>query len=110
MNIDIINTQVAKKLNISQKLVADINKVYWNNIYKHLYSYNSSPITIDYICVLYPNKYSVKKGILDCISKLRNINNTRFKEGTKGHERFKMVTIDILKKLWKIRKDNAFTN
>lgn len=111
MNIDIVNKQVANDLGIAENKVKLINSFYWRSIYEHLYSYSSSPVNIEQICVLYPNKYLIKKAIYMYIFKLKNLRNSKkFKEDSPKKQSYEEIYKATLRKFLKLRKDNKFTN
>lgn len=111
MNIDIVNKQVSEKLGVSEKKVAIINKFYWRSIYDHLYSYDPRPLNIENVCVLYTDKYLIKKQILLYIRRIRNIQHSvKFKV----YSPLRITYIDsykeMLRKLWALRKKQKYTN
>lgn len=111
MNIDIVNKQISKTLNLSEKKVALINKFYWRNIYDHLYDYNEQPLNIDHICVLYNDKYLLKKAIRLYIKKIRF---TKVSRKFKPDSNVRLAHIEnykkVLRELWRLRKAHKFTN
>lgn len=111
MNIDIVNKRVSNKLNINEKKVAQINKFYWRSVYDHFYSYNPQPVNIDYVCVLYPDKWLLKKAIKRYIQKIRaTIVSKRFKPVSGVREYYIEYYKGILIKLLKVRKHHKYTN
>lgn len=111
MNIDIVNKQVSNKLGIDEKKVALVNKFYWSRIKEHIHSCNPDPVNIESICVLYPDKYLVKKAILYYVTKIRIIKTSKkFRpDSEKQIEHIKSYTGNI-KKFWAIRKTKKFIN
>lgn len=111
MNIDIINRQVADKLAIKESKVRLINTFFWQNVKQHLYDYNSKPVNIENVCVLYPDKYKVKKEIYKYIGKLKALKYTKkFKPGSIKHQSIIDQYNKMLRGFLKIRKENKFTN
>ena len=111
MNIDIINKQVSNNLKIKETKVKLVNSFYWSCIYRHLYDYNSSPLNIDYICVLYPDKYLLKKVIKLYINKIRFIRTSpKFRSGSVKQTNYIKTYSNALKWFLKLRKENKFTN
>lgn len=111
MNIDIINSQVSKNLNHKIEDVKLVNSFYWRQIYNHLYSYDPDPINIENICVLYPNKYSVKNVIQKSLRIIHNTRiSTRYKEGSVKKNNYLADMTNILRKALNIRKQNKFYN
>ena len=111
MNIDIVNNQVANKLKIKESEVAAINKFFWQKVYHHFYDYNSQPINIPNVCVIYPTAYHTKKQILYYVDGIRRLQyNKRYKPNSQMRlnriEQFK----DNLRKVWRIRKQNQWIN
>lgn len=111
MNIDIVNKQVAKKLEIKEADVKLINNFYWGSIKEHLYNYDPQPLNIDGICVLHPEKKLVKKAILKYIHRIRTIRKSKkFRSGSaksKAYiERYKLYVKDF----YNLRKYHKFTN
>lgn len=111
MNIDIVNKQVAEKLGIKEKKVQQINAFFWRNVADHIYGYNPQPVNIENICVLYPNKYKIKKEIYKYINKLRAIKSSRkFREGSPKFLSYVEQYSKMLRGFLKLRKENKFTN
>lgn len=109
MNIDVVNSKVSKKLEIDEKIVALVNKYYWNRIKEHIISYNPNPVNIYNIAVIYPSKNLIKRQILSIIKKLRELLNSE----TRSDEVKKRIIDkerEKLRNLLKIRKHNKFTN
>lgn len=111
MNIEIVNKQVSKNLNIDEKKVALINKFYWSRIKEHIYSYNPNPVNIENICVLYPAPWLVKKSILYYINLIRKIKKSkRFAENSLKREGYINNYKEYVRNFLKLRKQNKFTN
>lgn len=111
MNIDIVNKQVSKKLGVSEKEVALINKFFWRQIYDKITTYSPNPINIENVCVIYPDKWKVKKSILGVIKRIRNTRvSGRFKEGSFKKQDYLSKYEKILKKILSIRKANKWVN
>lgn len=111
MNIDIVNKQVANKLQIKEADVALINKFYWGQIKKHIYSYDPQPLTIDSICVFHPNKKMLKKAILKYIGRIRRIRNSKkFKAESVRLQNYIEVYNGYVRNFYKMRKYHKFTN
>lgn len=110
MNIDIVNKEVANKLNIKEKEVAKINKFFWDQISKHIHSYTAQPINIPFICVIYPDKYRLKHLILNQLKAIRTIReSTKYKDEEVRQKYIDISTI-LLRKYLSIRKQSKFTN
>lgn len=111
MNIDIVNKQVAKKLNIKEADVKLINNFYWGGIKQHLYDYNPQPLNIDSICVIHPEKKLVKKAILKYIQRVRRIRNSKkFKAGSAKSTLYIETYKKYIKNFYNLRKYHKFTN
>ena len=111
MNIDIVNKQVSKDLKIDEKKVALVNKYYWSRVKEHIYSYNSKPVNIENVCVLYPAPWLVKKSILYYINLIRKIKKSkRFADNSLKREGYINNYKQYIRHFLKIRKENKFTN
>ena len=111
MNIDIVNKHVADKKGMKETKVRLINQFYWRQVYNHLYSFNSQPVNIENVCVLYPNKYMIKKAIRLYIRKIRNVQTGgKFKEGSVKQLDYLEKYKTTLRGYLKLRKENKFTN
>lgn len=111
MNIDIVNKQISKKLNLPEKQVALINKFFWRKVYDHITTYSPTPVNIENVCVIYPDKWSVKKSIKTTIYRIRNTKvSKRFKEGSFKKQDYLSKYNRILKKILSIRKANKWVN
>ena len=111
MNIDIVNTHVASKLNAKVEDVKLVNKFYWDSINNHLYSFNPAPINIDGICVLYAHPFLLKKAILKYIHMIRKTRrSTKFKPDSILRKAYIEKQLKMLIGFLKIRKHNKFTN
>ena len=111
MNIDIVNKQVALKNNVKESEVELINKFYWHKVKEHLYGYTELPINIQNVCVFYPTAYHTKKQILYYIYAIRKLKiSTRYKENSIVREARIKQYKDYIGRIWKIRKQNQWTN
>jgi hypothetical protein len=111
MNIDLVNKEVSKKLSIKEKHVSLVNSFYWRSIYEHIYRYDERPINIQGVCVLYITEWTVKKRLVELISKIRRIKkSTRYKENSFKKSDIIRKYNETLKKVWDIRKKNKYTN
>lgn len=111
MNIDVVNKQVSKQLSLEEKKVALINAFYWQRIKQHIFDYNPTPINIENLCVIYPDKWLVHNAIKRYIYKLRNLHKSpRFTIGSIKHKSYIENNNKVLRGLLKLRKDNKFTN
>lgn len=111
MNIDIVNKQVSKKLNIIETEVAVINKFFWANIKEHIYSYKHLPINIPNVCVFFPTAYHTKKQLFSNIAALRNLRiSKRFKPNSVMHHNYMEEIKARIRKIWAIRKTNKYIN
>jgi hypothetical protein len=111
MNIDVINKQVSKDLSIDEKKVALINTFYWQKIKTHIYDYNPTPLNIENLFVLYPDKWLLKKYIYMYVRKTRAIkNSTKFKIGSVKHLSYIENYSKILRHYLKLRKHYKYTN
>lgn len=111
MNIDIVNKDVSKKLNIDEKEIEAVNKFYWRKVYDHFYSYNPNPINIIDLCVFYPDKYIIKNRILDIIKRIRIVRDSpKYKKISAIRDRTLDAYYKELNGLLKIRHHNKYTN
>lgn len=111
MNIDIVNKQVGERLKIPEKKVALVNKFYWRQVYDHLYAYDDRPLNIDHICVLYNDKWLIKKYIKYYIKKIRRtIESQKFKYNSPLRGEYIGAYKLVIKELWRLRKLHKFTN
>lgn len=111
MNIDIVNKVVADKNNVKVDRVELINKFYWKKIKNHLYEFDPQPLNIEYVCVIYPNKYYLKKEILKTIAQIRGIRvSPKFKDSSIKKESYIANLEHYLKGLLSIRKYHKYTN
>jgi len=111
VNIDVINTQVAKQLGLKEAQVKLINQYYWRRVYDHLYTYNENPVNIENVCVLYPQKYFIKNNIEKFIKKLRKLKRSKkFKKDSPKYLDFKKSSENHLRGFLRIRKALKFTN
>lgn len=111
MNIDIVNRQVADRLDLKESKVRLINQFYWRQVYNHLYSFDSQPVNIENVCVLYPNKYSVKRAIKLYINKIKSVKfGTKFKPSSPKQLLYLDSYRSILRGYLRLRKENKFTN
>lgn len=111
MNIEIVNKQIATKLNMPERDVEQINKFYWQRVKQHIYDYNPAPLNISNVCVLYPTAKLNKKMIQLIIKKIRY---TRISKRFSPTSNIRLMYIDnynkVLRKLLAIRKHHKFTN
>lgn len=111
MNIDIVNKELSNKLGIKESKIALVNKFYWDKVKKHISSYSDQPINISKVCVIYPDKYLLKKRIFRMIKIIRCIKKSkRFTENSDKQIEYIENSKVILRKYLKIRKDCKFTN
>lgn len=111
MNIDIVNKQVGKRLNIDEKNIALVNKYYWSKVKAHIYSYDSKPVNIENVCVLYPAPWLVKKSILYYLNMIRKTRESkRFAEHSLKREGYIKKYEEYVRNFLSIRKANKFTN
>lgn len=111
MNIDIVNRQVSEKLGVPEKKVALLNKFYWRSVYDHLYSYDQRPLNVENVCVFYVDKRSLKKQILLYIKRIRTIRHSvKFKVYSKLRPIYIEGYKDMIRKLWRLRKEKQYTN
>lgn len=111
MNIDIVNKQVSKKLDIRESKVKLVNAFYWKSIREHIYSFNPKPVNIEFVCVFYPSRTSIKRAIGYYIKRIRSLQvSKRFKEVSLVRTGMIERHIATLKGFLKIRKDNKYTN
>lgn len=111
MNIDIVNKQVAAKLQIRESQVALINKFYWQKIREHIYSYSNLPINIPSVCVIYPTAYHTKKQLLYYIDRIRKLRvSPRYRiDSIMRADRIEATKL-LIRRIWRIRKQNQWTN
>lgn len=111
MNIDVVNKQVANKLNIKEADVRLINKFYWQQVRQHIYNYDPQPLTLTNICVIHPNKKLIKKAILKYIGRIRRIRNSKkFKAGSVRLQTYIERYNGYIRNFYKMRKYHKFTN
>lgn len=111
MNIDIVNRIVSKNTNISKEKVELVNKFYWDAVKNHIYSYNPSPLNIRGICVIFPNKYLLKKNILELIHNLRSLRKgEKYSKLNSSKEKYEENICNEIRKLLSIRKYHKYTN
>lgn len=111
MNIDIINKQIANKLQLKEADVTLINKFYWAQVKQHFYNYDPQPLTIDGICVFHPNKKMLKKAILKYIGRIRRIRNSKkFKAGSVRLQSYIEAYKAYIASFYKMRKHHKYTN
>lgn len=111
MNIDIVNKQVSKKLGLSEKKVALINTFYWQQIKAHIYSYNHTPLNVENLFVLYPDKYILKHTILKYINLIRKTKNSpKYNTNSPKYQNILNDYKKTLRNFLNIRKQNKFTN
>lgn len=111
MNIDIVNKQVANKLQMRESEVALINKFYWGKIKDHIYSYSELSINIQNVCVIYPTPYHTKKQLLYYIESIRKLERSkRYKPNSLKLASSIEYCKANLRKVWRIRKLNQWTN
>ena len=111
MNIDIVNKQVSVNTGIKESDVAQVNKFFWRHVYEHIYSYNSLPVNIPNVCVIYPNAYYNKQQINRYIQAIRKL---RFNKRYKENSQMRISAIEEIKtklrKVLSIRKNNKWVN
>lgn len=111
MNIDIVNKLVAQKNGLKETKVRLVNQFFWRQVYNHLYSFDSQPINIENVCVLYPDKYLIKKAIKLYIRKIRNVHDgSKFNFGSPKQLLYLDSYRAVLRGYLKLRKENKFTN
>lgn len=111
MNIEIVNKQVANKLQMKESDVSLINKFFWSHVKDAVYTYTPNPININNVCVIYPTAYHTKKQLYYYINGIRKLRRSnRYKPDSamriKRIEEFKTY----IRKIWAIRKQNQWTN
>lgn len=111
MNIDIVNKQVSKNLNIEEKKVVLVNKYYWGKVKEHIYSYNSKPLNIECVCVIHPSPWHIKKAILHYIGMIRKIRySKRFNNTSEKRNSYIEIYKQYIRNFLKLRKENKYTN
>lgn len=111
MNIEIINKQLSKTLQLKESDVALVNKFFWSKIREHIYSYDNLPINIPNVCVFYPTAYHTKKQLLFYINGIRGLKvSKRYKEDSIIREKRIEEYKKNIRKIWNIRKTNKYTN
>lgn len=111
MNIDIVNRVVSKKLGIHESKVSQINSFYWTQIRNTLYDFVEQPVSIEGICVLYTNKYILKKGLYEYILRMRALRGSKkFTPYSVKYNSYMEKYQTIFRHLWRLRKHYKFTN
>jgi hypothetical protein len=111
VNIEIVNKQVSIKTGIRETDVTAVNKFFWQNIRKHIYDYNSRPVNIPNVCVIYPNAYYNKQQIYGHIRAIRKMRyNKRYKQDSpRRMQKIEEIKTE-LRKVLNIRKENKWVN
>lgn len=111
MNIDIVNKEVAKKLNYHEKKVAKINQFYWDRNLKHLSTFDPRALNIEGICVIHPDPYFIKVNIERMINTIRKINRlNKYKKDSPKYLSIIQNYNNVLRGYWNLRKYYKYTN
>ncbi len=104
LNIDIINKKVANQTDINEKIVATVNKFYWNCNNNHIRNLDIQPINLMSIGYIRHSRVLIRVKILKTVAKLRRLRQSKkYKPDS-----IKKLAIDKqycsqLQQLWKLR-------
>ena len=78
-NIDIVNTIVAKDLNLDVNIISEVNKFYWREgVLKKISNLESSAVFVKGLLTFTTSRYNIRNDIYKTISRIKNAKNNNF--------------------------------
>ncbi len=104
LNLDIINKIVAKQTNIDEKLVAQVNKYYWDQNTQHIRNHNLQPLNFTGIGYLRHSNFLLRQKILKIVERIRNLRKgKKYKPDGAKKLAIEQVYCSQLRQLWPLR-------